>query len=125
MKSKLKDEESKRATLKKTNIEQLESITLLNKQVTDLRSSVLSKSNQLTSLGEINETIKAKLNETRLEFERAQHEVETLTIQLKESEEIKSNLLARIKSLECDKNNLTKEFQRQKEILENQVNSCF
>ncbi|XP_033213498.1 GRIP and coiled-coil domain-containing protein 2-like isoform X2 [Belonocnema kinseyi] len=121
MKSKLNDEESKRTALEKTIDEQLDTISVLNKQISELRSNCLSKSNQVTSLGERNESIKAELNEMRLEAERAQHEIEELVTLLNESKADKSNLLKKIEAMESDKDNLKKEFKSQKEAFENQL----
>ena len=121
MKLKLQDEESNRTALQKTIKEQLETISLLNNQMSELRSNCLSKSNQVTSLGERNESIKAELNEMRLESERLQREIEELVTLLNEAKADKSNLLKKLANLESNRDILRKEFKNQKEALENQV----
>lgn len=121
MKLKLKDEEIKRKSLEQTISEHMETISLLNKQMNEMRSSCLKKTNQVTNLEERNENIKAEVNEMRLETERMQHEIQDFLIQLKESQNEKSNLLKKIQSLESSRDRLTNEFKNKKEILENQV----
>lgn len=121
MKLKLKDEEANRKSLEHTINEHLETISLLNKQMNEMRSSCLKKTNQVTNLEERNENIKAEVNEMRLETERMQREIQDFLLQLKDSQNEKTNLLKKIESLETNREILTNEFKTKKDILENQV----
>lgn len=121
MKLKLKDEEANRKSLEHTINEHLETISLLNKQMNEMRSSCLKKTNQVTNLEERNENIKAEVNEMRLETERMQREIQDFLLQLKDSQNEKTNLLKKIESLETNREILTNEFKTKKDILENQL----
>lgn len=121
MKLKLKDEETKRKSLEQTINEHLETIGLLNKQMNEMRSSCLKKTNQVTNLEDRNENIKAEVNEMRLENERMQREIQDFLLQLKDTQNEKSNLLKKIASLESIRDSLTNEFKSKKDVLENQV----
>ncbi|KAG8042105.1 hypothetical protein G9C98_000096 [Cotesia typhae] len=89
LKSKLADEASRYSSLESTIEEQNQTITTLEHQITELRDSCFVKTNQLTTLGEKNEGLKADLNDFKQEMASVVKEKQGL---LDSIEGIKSNM---------------------------------
>ncbi|KAH0541036.1 GRIP and coiled-coil domain-containing protein 2 [Cotesia glomerata] len=89
LKSKLADEASRCSSLESTIEEQNQTITTLEHQITELRDSCFAKTNQLTTLGDKNEGLKADLNDLKQEMASVVKEKQTL---LDSIEGIKANM---------------------------------
>ncbi|CAD6221227.1 GSCOCG00005100001-RA-CDS [Cotesia congregata] len=89
LKSKLADEASRCLSLESTIEEQNQTIITLEHQITELRDSCFAKTNQLTTLGNKNEGLKADLNDLKQEMASVVKEKQSL---LDSIEGIKANM---------------------------------
>ncbi|XP_063993933.1 GRIP and coiled-coil domain-containing protein 2 [Diachasmimorpha longicaudata] len=88
LKSKLADESDSRRALESTIEEQRQLLSTSESQLTELRDTCFAKTNQLTTLGEKNESLKSELCDMRQEIVQMTREKEGL---LEVMETIKSN----------------------------------
>lgn len=78
LKAKLSDETSKCVKLESTIVEQRQLITNFKTQLGELRDTCFAKTNQLTSLGDKNESLKSELCDSRQEVQQIVNEKQSL-----------------------------------------------
>ncbi|XP_012278063.1 GRIP and coiled-coil domain-containing protein 2 [Orussus abietinus] len=121
MKMKLTDEISKRSTLEKEVNAQTKTISELNQQIIELRDACLSKTNQITILGEKNERIKQELCEVKRDILVADKKINNLLKELEVLNQDKNELMNRIEEITLTKDTLCKDFNMQKEEYTKQI----
>lgn len=121
LKAKLEDESSRRVSVQKVVDEHLETISNLERQISELKDTCLTKANQITILGEKNEDIKQELCEVKREAEEEKKVVAKLNQELSALTKDRNELVAKINILESERDQLINDTKNQRRNFDGQI----
>ncbi|XP_012263781.2 GRIP and coiled-coil domain-containing protein 2 [Athalia rosae] len=114
LKTKLDDESNKRASLQKVVDKHLETISNLERQISELKETCLTKANQITVLGEKNESIKQELCEVKRNADEEKKQIDKLNTELTTLTRDRNEIAAKLQVLALERDQVTSDMKNQK-----------
>lgn len=121
LKTKLEDESSRRTSAEKEVEKHLDTISNLERQISELKDACLTKANQITVLGEKNEDIKQELCEVKREADEERKSIAKLNEELSMLCKERDELAAKMETLASDRDQVVNDLKNQKRHFEGQV----